>query len=152
MVNLLSSIPVSAQIVLGALSLTGVVLLVRILIWWVRNVVRHRLPKPFLGEGSNVEWAEQKRFEIAAGGIAYDPETIDVDGRSDVRASDSDSKTESRGVSIGGDGNHSEKNSFGSHNSINEDDLLHSWLSNSSHADDEWAEKLLGDGEPTQRS
>ena len=150
--NLLSSTPVSARIVLGALSLIGVVLLVRILIWRVRNVVRHRLPKPFLGEGSNVEWAEQMRFEIAAGRIVHDPEMIDVAGNSDVKASDSDPKTESRGVSIGGNGNHSEKNSSGSHNSINEDDLFHSWLSDSSHADDEWAEKLLGDREPTQRS
>ena len=113
-----------------------------VIVWWIKNVLRHRLPKPFLGDGSNVEWAEQKRSEIAAGGIAYDPEMIDDAGHSDVNASDSDLETESMGVSIGGNNNHSEKNSSGSL-SINEDDLLHSWLSDSSHADDEWAEKLL---------
>ena len=142
----------SVQIILGALSLIGVVLLVKIILWWVKNVVRHGLPKPFLGDGSNVEWAEQKRSEIAAGGIAYDPEMIDDARHSDARASESDLETESRGVSIGGNANHSEKNSSGSLNSISEEDLLHSWLSDSSHADDEWAEKLLGDREPTQGS
>ena len=123
-----------------------------VIIWWIRNVLRHRLPKPFLGDGSNVEWAEQKRVEIAAGGIASDPEMINEAGHSNIEATDSDLEIESRGASIGGNGIHSEKDLPEGPNEINKDDLLHSWLSDSGHSDDEWAEKLLGDREQTQGS
>ena len=120
------------------------------IIRWIKNLLRHRLPQPFLGGGSNVEWAEQKRAEIAAGGFAYDPDLIDDPVRSDFEATDSDLEIDSRGVSIGENGNHSEKDLPEGPNGINKDDLLHSWLSDSGHTDDEWAEKLLGDREPTQ--
>jgi hypothetical protein len=33
---------------------------------WLKDTIFERLPKPFLGEGSNVEWAEEKRLEIEA--------------------------------------------------------------------------------------
>ena len=123
-----------------------------VIIWWIRNVLRHRLPQPFLGDGSNVEWVEQKRAEIAAGGIAYDPDLIDDAVHSDFEATDRDLEMQSRGISIGGNGSHSEKDSREGLNSINADELQHSWLSDSGHTDDEWAEKLLGDREPTRGS
>ena len=146
--------PLSSNVsaVLIGLAIVAAGLIGFVIIWWIRNVLRHRLPKPFLGDGLNVEWAEQKRVEIAAGGFANDPEMINDDGHSDVTASDRGLETDSRGISIGGRGNHSYKDSPESLNKINEEDLLRSWLSDSAHTDDEWAKKLLGDRGPTKGS
>ena len=49
------------------------VVLVVSIVWWVKNVGRHRIPRPFLGDGPNVEWAEMKKAELATGKQRYGP-------------------------------------------------------------------------------
>jgi len=39
---------------------------------WLKIALIMRTPKPFLGEGSNREWAEQKRAELEAGHLSPD--------------------------------------------------------------------------------
>ena len=149
MISPFASLSPSATAVLIGLAIVGAGFIGFVITRWIRNVLRHRLPQPFLGGGSNVEWAEQKRAEIAAGGIAYEPDLIDVSMHSDIEVTDHDSDFQSSGNSIGGNGSHSKKDSPKASGSINADELLHSWLSNSGHTDDDWAEKLFGDKEPT---
>ena len=63
-------------------SLVGVLLLIALVadglflrgngFTWLRIALIMRTPKPFLGEGSNREWAEQKRAELEAGRLSPD--------------------------------------------------------------------------------
>lgn len=50
---------------LGAFFLDGL-FLHGMLFSWIKTTVSQLMPKPFLGEGSNLEWAEEKRREIEA--------------------------------------------------------------------------------------
>lgn len=97
-----ASLSPSATAVLIGLAIVAAGFIGFVITWWIRNVLRYRLPQPFLGDGSNVEWAEQKRAEIAAGGIAYEPDLIDVSMHSDIEVTDHDSDFQSSGNSIGG--------------------------------------------------
>ena len=123
-----------------------------VLIWWVKNVLRHKLPRPFLGDGSNVEWAEQMRAEIAASGYASDQDIFDTARQSEGKASGDEPVVDSIERTYSRNDNRSEKDSLESLSSVSEDDLLRSWLSDTGHSDDEWVAKLLGDRDPTKDS
>jgi len=56
----------------GAFTMDGL-FLNGMLFSWMKSSILERLPRPFLGEGSNVEWAEEKRLEIEAMNNGFDP-------------------------------------------------------------------------------
>jgi hypothetical protein len=112
-------------------------------IWWIRNVLRHRLPKPFLGDGSNVEWAEQKRAEIAGVQLAAVPMTSQSNEAIPWMAGEHLKFRASNRED--GDGRHPERESLVESLSSEDDRLLlMTWLESTSHRDDAWVHNLLG--------
>ena len=65
--ELVGSLPIIVQLFLGVIALISVLLLARNILRRLGNAIRARMPQPFLGGGSNIDWAEQKRAEIASG-------------------------------------------------------------------------------------
>jgi hypothetical protein len=127
---------------------------------WLKIALIMRTPRPFLGEGSNREWAEQKRAELEAGHLSPDTplhlmssQAIswwmgdsrgkqagrldrDVGSKTDLvprqHRADSDSSQAAISASIEAPSDDAERG------------LLESWLNGTGHAEDAWAEKLLG--------
>ncbi len=137
-------VPFNSIVAFGAFLLFILVLL-RPLIKRLRNSVSERLPRPFLGQGPNIEWAAIKRAELEAdakasasgtqGGYGLDswPDNANVKGTSRVAAKQDsgDAHRDIRAPEI----NLRE----------NQETLLHDWLTSSYHNDDEWAAKLLSE-------
>jgi hypothetical protein len=75
-------VPSSAERIAVGLSGIGLLLLVALALdglflqgngfTWLKIALIMRTPKPFLGEGSNREWAEQKRAELESGQLSSD--------------------------------------------------------------------------------
>jgi hypothetical protein len=75
-------VPSSAERIAVLLSGVGILLLAALVLdglflqgngfTWLKIALIMRTPKPFLGEGSNREWAEQKRAELEAGHLSPD--------------------------------------------------------------------------------
>lgn len=78
--ELFGSLPILVQLIVGLAAISGVVLLAGAVFRWFRNAIRFRMPQPYLGYGPNIEWAEQKRREIAAGQYAHGEHTQLSDG------------------------------------------------------------------------
>ena len=135
-------------VILLAIALAAaLILLVRVVWWWVTNVARHRMPRPFLGDGANVEWAELKRAELEAGGLVFEPgdlSVLDFDSESTVRSGGQSSSLGSRSNANESDTGHQ------SENGVSQDHLLQEWLSKTGHTDDKWAEKLLGESRKSE--
>ena len=131
-----------------AIALAAVlILLVRVVWWWVTNVAQHRIPRPFLGEGANVEWAELKRAELEAGGLALEPKDLSVSDFDSESIGRSRGRTSSLGSRSNANGNDSGQQF---ENIMSQERLLQAWLSETGHTDDEWAEKLLGDSRKSE--
>ena len=110
---------------------------------WIKIALLVRIPRPFLGEGPNTEWAERKREELVTGYSEVESETVAVDVSTDAsNETDMAKPTEAQGFSINLapdeelDADYPE--------SVAEDSLLQSWLDGTGHDEDAWAEKLLG--------
>jgi hypothetical protein len=133
---------------------------------WLRIALIMRIPKPFLGEGSNREWAEQKRAELEAGQLAPDtPPHLQPQqaiawwkgGEAEHQAArdpaSGDGQPESPSGSSPSDRDGHRRNPAPAVETLPaieppsdeiERALLESWLNGSGHSDDAWAEKLLG--------
>lgn len=111
---------------------------------WLKIGLLMGVPRPFLGDGSNKEWAERKRAELEArlevdGAPHLKPgEAIAlwgggrVDGSAKMGSAGADGELKVAEVAIeppGGDADRA---------------LLKAWLEGSGHGDDAWAEKLIG--------
>lgn len=132
--------PIS-PIALGFIALVFLIPVGSITVWWLKNVLRHRLPRPFLGDGANVEWAELKRAELAAGGQVFetgDASALDSNPESAVSNGCQTSPFSSRFIANERDASHRFDNG------ASQEHLLQAWPSETGHAD-KWAEKLLGD-------
>ena len=129
-------------LLIAAFVICVVISLSVISLWWIKNVLRHRLPKPFLGEGPNLEWAELKRAELKATTIEpEDPSTTSKDLGSSVSSSGIP-QADIYGLQLGRNGGDSPHLTL--EHTIDHDSLLQAWLAETGHIDDEWAEKLLG--------
>ena len=106
---------------------------------WLKIALLTRIPKPFLGEGSNKEWAERKRRELTEGELApgpriYQPnEAIPWMRNEPAAALEPDDGAKSNGQEP------HEPETIEEH-----EKLLESWLADTGHSDDAWAERLLG--------
>jgi len=169
-------IPSSAERVAVIFSGIGVLLLVALVLdglflqgngfTWLKIGLIMRTPKPFLGEGSNREWAEQKRAELEAGQLSPDtpphlvpsqaiswwsggrdgePEQAEAPAVAGVEAGDA-RLAESAGQLPADDDGHQPDVAPAIETPADEIEraLLESWLNGSGHSDDAWAEKLLG--------
>lgn len=125
-----------------------IVVLGSLLVWWVKNVGRHKFPQPFLGEGSNAEWAESKRAELAEGGPDFDPQLSQFEGPIIVPSDGIESKSHSLTLDSVESRDNGDKSGRMVHEASNE--LMQQWLEETGHTDDDWAEKLLGDREPSE--
>ena len=135
---LIRSMPLFGQIILGGVVLLLGLVALQVVVWWCRNVLVHRLPKPFLGDDANMEWAETKRAELAQGRLS-----IDVRKRSGNGHPSNDPHSTAAAVR----GN----KPLLAHRTGFDDDhpaLLMAWLTETRHIHDEWAEKLLARPDP----
>jgi len=129
-------------LLIAAFVICVVISLSVISLWWIKNVLRHRLPKPFLGHGSNLEWAELKRAELKATTIEpVDLSTTSKDLGSSVLSSGIP-QADTYGLQFGRNGGNSPHLAF--EHTIDHNSLLQAWLAETEHIDDEWVEKLLG--------
>ena len=144
---------------------------------WLRIALVTIVPRPFLGEGSNREWAERKRAELEAGQLSTDtpPHLVPSQaiswwkgdqhagqeahgGDAHVAAAEAQAADGPRTVSAGqmradGDGHQPEvAPAIEPPSDEIERALLESWLNGSGHSDDAWAEKLLGRKNTTQKA
>ena len=138
----LSNLSPIGPVLIAAFVICVVISLSVIFLWWIKNVLRHRLPKPFLGDGSNLEWAELKRAELKATRIeSEDLSTTSKDLGSSVSSSGIP-QADTYGLQFGRNGGDNPHLTL--EHSIDDDSLLQAWLAETEHIDDEWAEKLLG--------
>ncbi|MCH8878192.1 MAG: hypothetical protein IIA89_15480 [Chloroflexi bacterium] len=138
----MSNLSPIGTLLIAAFVTCAVISLSVIFLWWIKNVLRHRLPKPFLGEGPNLEWAELKRAELKA--TTIEPEDLSTTLK-DLGSSVSSSgipQADTYGLQFGRNGGDSPHLTL--EHSIDDDSLLQAWLAETGHIDDEWAEKLLG--------
>jgi len=106
-----------------------------------------RMPKPFLGVGSNREWAEQKRAELEVGQLSPDtPQNLNP-SQAITRWRGDKQIEQDAPVAAGGNGH--QPPAIEPPSGDVERALLESWLNGSGHNDDAWAEKLLGRKNPT---
>ena len=129
-------------LLIAAFVICAVISLSVIFLWWIKNVLRHRLPKPFLGEGPNLEWAELKRAELKA--TTIEPKDLSTTLK-DLGSSVSSSgipQSDTYGLQLGRNGGDNPPLTL--EHTIDHDSLLQAWLAETGHIDDEWAEKLLG--------
>ena len=109
--------------------------------------IRAKMPRPFLGEGSNREWAERKRAELEAGKLSPDtpPHMVPSQAISWWREDPVVEQTQTSPAPAAGDGHQPEDApTIEPPSDEIERALLESWLNGSGHSDDAWAEKLLG--------
>jgi len=169
-------VPSSAERIAVLFSGMGVLLLVALVLdglflqgngfTWLKIALIMRTPKPFLGEGSNREWAEQKRAELEAGHLSPDtpPHLVpsqaiswwkgDRAGEHDQAGAAAVAEVQTAGgpraesatdAHAAGDGHQPEAApAIEPPSDEIERALLESWLNGSGHSDDAWAEKLLG--------
>lgn len=138
-------------VVTAVILLPIAVVLVFMIVWWVKNVGRHRIPRPFLGEGPNVEWAEMKRAELASGEQEYGPE----EPHSSYSPAGVLDGLESENQLLAHDSKENGRDAPGSipqDVAKGNDELLTAWLEDTGHFEDEWAERLLGDQEHTKET
>ena len=132
---------------IGTLLIAAVVIFVVISLsvvslWRIKNVLRHRLPRPFLSDGPNLQWAELKRAELKATTIkTEDLSTTSKDSGSSVSSS-SIQQADTYGLQFGRNGGDNPHVTL--EHTIDHDSLLQAWLAETGHVDYEWAEKLLG--------
>jgi len=118
-------------------------------ITWLKIAAVTRIPRPFLGEGDNLEWAERKRQEIhhdvpnvsspeqsheevAIFGSAGTPNSHAENGQPDLHPKETDLEV------LAANAEHNR--------------LLASWLENDDQLDGSWAEKVLGKKETSQEN
>jgi hypothetical protein len=112
---------------------------------WLKIAVLTRTPKPFLGEGSNKEWAERKRRELTEGELAPGPRIYQPSEAIPWMRTETEIAPEASDPA----------NSNGQDQEVPEtieehEKLLESWLAETGHSEDAWAERLLGK-RPTSR-
>ncbi len=138
----MSNLSPIGMLLIAAFIICVVIPLSVISFWWIKNVFRHRLPRPFLGDGPNLEWAELKRAELKATTIEpEDLSTTSKDLGSSVLSSGAP-QADTYGLQFGRNGGDSPHLTL--EYTIDHDSLLQAWLAETEHIDDEWAEKLLG--------
>ena len=134
-------------ILLGALFIDGL-LLGGNGFTWLKIAVLVRIPSPFLGEGSNKEWAERKRAELEAGELHPQPRIYQPSEA--IRwMPDKEIGVSAAGAAPSG----SEDGNIEIELPIAEKDetLLQSWLDSTGHSEDGWAKKLLGKRRPSEK-
>lgn len=110
---------------------------------WLKIVLVMRMPRPFLAEGSNVEWAEKKQAELAAqrsrGQRKADTQQAPERGPTVSPAHSAEPRAE-------GNGEHpmTVEMTPEIQRSDDQDTLLRAWLNATDHQDDGWAEKIIG--------
>ena len=146
--------PSIAERIAPVLSLVGVALLIALTIdglaldgngfTWLKIAFFIWMPQPFLGEGYNLEWAEQKRAEIIAGRRKKGRDDLPSGDILHVAAPESREASQPPGTT--GEIGRPLLESLPVEASIDEEEemLLVSWLEKSGHQDDVWAEKLIG--------
>lgn len=143
--NLYTSVPLVVQGAIGLMCLLLIVVSSRVLVSWIRSALLERMPKPFLGDDSNSEWAELKRAELGslhlqqtihAGDEASSNEMSPPFSRPQQTQYDPHERDHLRSERL----EHIEPHS-------DEHFLVREWLSSMRHPDDDWAAKLLGDRE-----
>ena len=110
-------------------------------ITWLKIAAVTRIPRPFLGEGDNLEWAERKRKEIH-----YDVSSASSSDQSheEVPIAGSAGASSSQGENGQRDLHPKETDLEGLAADEEHNRLLASWLEHDEQPDDSWAEKVLG--------
>jgi hypothetical protein len=112
---------------------------------WLKIAILTRIPRPYLGEGSNKDWAERKRRELTEGELAPGPRTYQPSEALPWMRAEAEIAPEASGP----------VNSNGQDPEVPEtieehEKLLESWLAETGHSEDAWAERLLSK-RPTSR-
>ena len=149
----LDSVPQGVLVALVGLIFLAFLLLIWTFLRWMKNVFRNRLPRPFLGEGPNMEWAQTKKAELEERQTNLTPTTYGMHEEAatwlkeseEVLREDEPHRGSQSGTEVGPlileDSVQGDKEA-----------LLKEWLSESGHIDDEWAENLVRRMRPSEES
>lgn len=129
MPNLINNVPLIAKLAFGGAVLISVAVALRVVLWRIQNVLVHRLPKPFLGNDSNMEWAETKRIEIATGALDSKVSTQSANGYQQSRPHTLRIELNGNGVLLS---NETDLDEY-------QEQLLRPRLAEPGRVDDEWA-------------
>lgn len=137
-------VSLTSVVAFGALLLFILVLL-RPLIKRLRISVAERLPRPFLGEGPNAEWAAIKRAELESD--AMDSASGTQHGYGSDSSPDIANVNGSFRVAAKQDSDEAHRDILAPETNLKEiqEILLHDWLTSGYHNDDEWAAKTLSE-------
>ena len=106
---------------------------------WLRIALIMRIPQPFLGEGSNREWAERKPRELTSGELALGPRTYQPNEALPWLCRETAAAVEASDGAKSNGQDPAEPETIEEH-----EKLLESWLKETGHSEDAWAERLLG--------
>lgn len=137
----MDSISVQGQVAIAALILISLLLVIKFLMSWLKEVFLHRLPKPYLGDGPNVEWAMKKRAEFEEGKLIFEPSIDEPSEPVAWHLEETGDKPKANDDNLNGSENwHID---FEAPSGEQEEMLLQSWLKDTNHIDDAWVERLL---------
>ncbi|MFQ5943594.1 MAG: hypothetical protein ACE5JF_08580 [Anaerolineales bacterium] len=108
---------------------------------WIKIAVLMRIPRPFLGDGVNEDWARRKRIELEQGSYYQGPAQLDASDaipwlrENKNKSPDGDSKEHI----------HSDAFEKETDPEVDREKLLESWLSSAGNDQDDWAKRLLDD-------
>ena len=139
----LDSLPLWDFVAPAVVVLLGVFLVGGIFFWWGKNVLRNRLPRPFLGDGPNMEWAEMKKAELDAHKFNSAPMTDDLSEGAYWLPEHEDPIEKAESTGFDQNGPDDEMAEFEASVAGNEEALLIEWMKESDHIDDPWVKRLL---------
>ena len=129
---------------LGALIIDGLLLEGNGLTW-LKIAVLVRIPRPFIGEGKDRDWAERKRRELNSGtqSKSETPSFKVSEAVAWISQSDSEPNESTQIHDSEPSPQREEVTEIADSDAPVEDKLLQSWMQDGGHSEDEWAEKIL---------
>ena len=105
---------------------------------WLKIAVLTRIPRPYLGDGDNAEWARRKRKELETGEELRGPMHYEAtDAIPWLREAEPPIPDE-----LGEKSNELAEAGNGSSADPNQKELLDSWLKSTGHQEDDWAKRI----------
>ncbi len=133
------------QIAIIALILVSLLLARKFLVSRLKDAFLHRLPKPYLGDGPNMEWAMKKRVELEEGKLISEPSIYEPSEPLAWHLEEGGDEPRSKAHHDNLDASEDWYFQFEAPSGELDESLLRSWLGETSQINDLWAKRLLED-------